>query len=73
MKSEKGGYMPVYNSVEIAALTANGWQLVPDGEWPNPPGKKKIEQINTPEGIKKALKRDQNRRYNEKKRAEKLK
>ena len=74
MKSDHGGYMPVYNSSEIAVLADNGWQLVPAGEWPNPPLKKPIEPTKEPTKNKTSpAQLAATKRYYDKKRAEKLK
>jgi len=75
MKSDQGGYMPVYNSAEIAVLTANGWHLVPEGEWPNP--EKKIAKTGVAVlGVARQNKTNpaqlaaQKKRYHDKKRAQ---
>ena len=73
MKSEHGGYMPVYNSEQINWLTQNGWQLVPEGEWPNPAIKIKEEKKEEKKNKTSPAQLAATKRYYDKKRAEKLK
>ena len=68
MKSNHGGYMPVYNMEAVEMLMKSGWIVVPEGEWPNPPLTAKQANNKTSPAQLAA-----NKRYYDKKRAEKLK